>query len=178
MDSSELRLRSQEPTEGEPDADPVEVAKHILLAQLSSSAKSRFELERALARKRVPPAAAQEALDRFTELGYIDDEAFARSWVQSRRRSRGLARAAVRCELQAKHITPETIEAVLLDEVDDDAELASARGLVERKLRAMSKSGGSVDVEVATRRLVAMLARKGYAPSTAYAVVRECTANL
>ena len=88
---SRSRRRSADPEGRESDADPVEVAKQIVLQQLSVSAKSRHQLAQVLARRAVPTEAAEEALDRFTELGYIDDAVFARSWVESRQRSRGLA---------------------------------------------------------------------------------------
>ena len=151
------------------DADPVEVAKKILVSQLSSSAKSRRQLEQVLTRKLVPTDAAAAALDRFTELGYIDDEAFARSWVQSRQRTRGLSASAVRRELQQKGIAPETIATVVADEIDDESERETARTLVDKKLRSMR----SLAPDVATRRLVSMLARKGYSPSVSYSIVRD-----
>ena len=55
---------------------------------------------------------------------------------------------------------------------DGDAEREAAGGLVDKKLRAM-RSGRPVDRDAATRRLVSMLARKGYNSSVAYSVVRE-----
>ena len=61
-----------DPEGREPDADPVEVAKKIVLQQLSVSAKSRHQLAQVLTRRAVPSEAAEEALDRYTELGYID----------------------------------------------------------------------------------------------------------
>ncbi len=154
---------------GEGDADPVEVAKQIVLHQISVSAKSRHQLAQALARRAVPDAAAEQALDRFTELGYIDDAAFARAWVDSRQRTRGLAAPALRRELRDKGIGTEIIDAVLLECVDGDAERAVAGELVDKKLRSMR----GVDRDTATRRLVSMLARKGYQSSVAYSVVRE-----
>jgi regulatory protein len=153
----------------EADADPVEVAKQIVLQQISVSAKSRHQLAQVLARRAVPDDAAEQALDRFTELGYIDDAAFARSWVDSRQRTRGLAAAALRRELRDKGIEAETIDAVLLECVDGDAERVAAGDLVDKKLRSMR----GVDRDTATRRLVSMLARKGYPSSVAYGVVRE-----
>lgn len=158
-----------DPEGTEAEADPVEVAKQIVLQQLSVSAKSRHQLSQALAKRAVPPAAAAEALDRFTELGYIDDVAFARSWTESRIRSRGLAGPALRRELTSKGIDREVIDAVLMDCVDGDTERAAAADLVRRKLRSMR----GVDPDAATRRLVAMLGRKGYPGSLAFSVVRE-----
>jgi regulatory protein len=57
----------------------------------------------------------------------------------------------------------------VLDEVDPEAEEASARDLVRRKLRTAAR----LDRDTAIRRLTGMLARKGYPPSIAYRVVRE-----
>ena len=158
-----------DPEGRESDADPVEVAKQIVLRQLSVSAKSRHQLAQVLARRAVPGFAAEEALDRYTELGYIDDGLFARSWVESRQRSRGLAGSALRRELREKGIDAAIIDAVMLECVDADAERVSAAELVDKKLRSMR----GVDADTATRRLVSMLARKGYSPGLAYSVVRE-----
>ena len=158
-----------DPEGRESDADPVEVAKQIVLRQLGVSAKSRHQLAQVLARRAVPESAAETALDRFTELGYIDDAVFARSWVDSRQRSRGLAGSALRRELREKGIDPEIIDAVLLECVDADAERIAAAELVDKKLRSMR----GVDADTATRRLVSMLARKGYSPGLAYSVVCE-----
>jgi regulatory protein len=142
------------------------------MRQLGASAKSRHQLAQVLARRAVPESAAKAALDRFTELGYIDDAAFARSWVESRQRSRGLAGSALRRELREKGIDPEIIDAVLLECVDGDAERIAAAELVDKKLRSMN----GVDADTATRRLVGMLSRKGYSPGLAYSVVREVLA--
>lgn len=160
--------RDADPGEGQ-DADPVEVAKHIVLNQLTASAKSRHQLEQVLAKRSVPPAAAQAALDRFVELGYIDDAAFARSWVESRQRSRGLSASALRRELREKGIDAEIAEQVIGESVTDEGERQAATLLVEKKLRSMR----GVDQETATRRLVGMLGRKGYGGGMAYSVVRE-----
>ena len=157
-----------EPPEG-PDADPVEVAKHIVLRQLTASAKSRHQLAQVLQKRGVPPEAAAEALDRFVELGYIDDAAFARAWVESRQRSRGLSAAALRRELREKGIDTDLANAVLDEVVTDEGEHAAATALVEKKLRSMR----GVDDATATRRLVGMLSRKGYRSGVAFAVVRE-----
>ena len=156
------------PTPWTEDADPESVARKILLDQLSIKARSRRELEDRLARRNVPEEVAARLLDRFEEVGLVDDEAFARAWVEGRQRSRGLARTALAVELRRKGIADETARAVLA-EVDPGDEDDAAAQLVRKKLRSMR----GLDPQVATRRLVGMLARKGYAPGTAYAVVRR-----
>lgn len=150
------------------DADPESVARKILLDQLSIKARSRHELEERLARRNVPEEVATRLLDRFEEVGLVDDEAFARAWVESRQRTRSLARTALAVELRRKGIDDETAKSVLAD-VDPDDEEAAARLLVQKKLRTLR----DLDPQVATRRLVGMLARKGYSPGLAFAVVRQ-----
>ncbi|KRB72994.1 RecX family transcriptional regulator [Nocardioides sp. Root190] len=162
--------RFAEPPPGVPgeDADPESVARKILLDQLSIKARSRHELEERLAKRNVPQDVAGRLLDRFEEVGLVDDEAFARAWIESRQRTRGLARTALAMELRRKGIADETAKTVLA-EVDPGDEDAAARQLVQKKLRTMR----GLDQQVATRRLVGMLARKGYSPGMAYSVVRQ-----
>src|SRR3954452_6570060 len=151
-----------------PDADPESVARKILLDQLTGQARSRKELSDKLAKKNVPDDVARRLLDRFEEVGLVDDEAFARSWVASRQPGKGLARRALAQELRRKGIDDE-IAREALDEIDPADEEQAARGLVRKKLRSMS----GLDDTTATRRLVGMLARKGYGSGVAFAVVRD-----
>ena len=150
-----------------PEADHESVARAILLDQLTGRARSRSELADKLAAKCVPEEVAARLLDRFEEVGLVDDAAFAREWTQSRQASRGLARRALGAELRRKGVDAETISEAL-EEVSPDSETEAARGLVRRKLRSL----GTVDDTVKLRRLVGMLARKGYSPGLAYDVVR------
>ena len=83
----------------------------------------------------VPDDAAEAVLDRFTEVGLIDDAAFARAWVSSRQAGRGLARRALSAELRAKGVDAE-VAATAVEAVDDDDEREAARRLVERKVPA------------------------------------------
>jgi regulatory protein len=156
-------------TDQDQHADPVEVAKQIILKQLSHSPKTRHQLAQVLAKRNVSPDAASAALDRIAELGYIDDAAFARAWVESRHRSRGLAHSALRRELIQRGVDRDLIDEVLVEAVSVESEHAAARALVDKKLRSMS----GVTDDAATRRLVGMLNRKGYSPGVALAVVRE-----
>src|SRR5215207_4029694 len=86
----------------EPDADPEAIAHGIALRNLSVSARSRSELESVLARRRVPVDAGSRVLDRLQQAGLIDDQRFARDWVESRQARRQLSRSALQHELQAK----------------------------------------------------------------------------
>jgi regulatory protein len=151
-----------------PGADPEAVARKILLDALTGQARSRKELRDRLARRNVPDELAEGLLDRFGEVGLVDDEAFARSWVESRQRSRGLARRALAQELRRKGVEDATVRTTL-DGLDPELEVQAACDLVARRARSMR----ALDRAVASRRLVAMLARKGYPPGLAHRIVRE-----
>jgi regulatory protein len=151
-----------------PAADHEAVARKILLDQLTGQARSRSELTGKLAKKGVPDDIAERLLDRFEEVGLVDDAAFAASWVESRRAGRGLARRALAQELRRKGIADEVAREAL-DEIDPGEELEAARALVRRKLRTAAR----LDRNTAVRRLSGMLARKGYPAGLAMRVVRE-----
>ena len=157
-----------DPVADGPEADHEAVARKILLDQLTGQARSRKELSDKLASRNVPDEIAIALLDRFEEVGLIDDEAFARSWIASRQPGKGLARRALAQELRRKGIDDEVARDAL-DEVDPADEESAARALVRKKLRTLSR----VDDTTATRRLVGMLARKGYPSGLAFAVVRD-----
>jgi regulatory protein len=153
-----------------PEADAESVARKILLDQLTGQARSRQELADRLAKKNVPDEVAVRLLDRFEEVGLVDDDAFARSWIASRGATggRGLAKRALAQELRRKGVADEVAREAL-DDVDPADEEAAARALVRKKLRSLNR----VDDTTATRRLVGMLARKGYGSGLAFAVVRD-----
>jgi regulatory protein len=155
-----------------PPADPEAVARKILLDALTGQARSRKELADKLAKKDVPDELATELLDRFTEVGLIDDAAYARQWVESRHRSRGLAPRALAQELRRKGVGDEETKAAL-EQIDEGDQREAARALVDKKLRSMS----GLDHQVATRRLAGLLARKGYGAGLAFSVVREALAE-
>ena len=149
-------------------ADPETVAKNLCLRALTGAPKTRQQLADLLADRDVPDDAAETVLDRLGEVGLIDDEAFAQAWVTSRQAGRGLARRALKAELRAKGVDDD-VAATAVEAVDDDDERETARRLVDRKLPGMRR----LDRATATRRLMGMLARKGYSGGLAAGVVRE-----
>ncbi len=167
-DQARATAPPSDPVAKGPDADPETVARKILLDALTGQARSRKELSDKLAKKLVPVEIAERLLDRFEEVGLIDDEAFARLWVSHRQPGKGLARRALAQELRRKGVDDEVAREVL-DEVDPADEEEAARRLVRKKLRTLTR----VDDTVATRRLVGLLARKGYGSSMAFAIVRD-----
>lgn len=151
-----------------PPADPEAAAREICLRLLTLAPKTRAQLAEALARKGIPEEVAERVLGRFTEVGLIDDESFAQSWVRSRHTGKGLAPRALSAELRRRGVADETIKEAVGELHPEELE-ETARDLVTRKLTATR----SLDPDRRTRRLVGMLARKGYSPGLAYRVVKD-----
>jgi regulatory protein len=116
----------------------------------------------------VPADAAETVLGRFAEVGLIDDAMFATAWVESRHYGRGLGRRALAAELGQRGVAREDIEAAV-DQLSAETERATALALVERKIASTAGQPSQARV----RKLVGMLARKGYPAGLAYSVVRE-----
>lgn len=160
--------RPLDPATTDADADPYAVARAVVLRLLTGAPKSRSELAKALRRKDCPDDVAEAVLDRFAEVGLVDDEAYARSFVRSKQAGRGLARRALSHELRHKGVDEEIAQAVL-EEVEPEDERARAHELVTKKLRSMH----GLDRNVQTRRLAGMLARKGYGSEVSRLVINE-----
>jgi len=171
---SSKRAGRSEQARGGPSApiDPREVARDICLRQLAIRPRTRAELATALRKQGVDDDIAAEILDRYDEVGIIDDAAFARAWVTSRHHGKGLARRALAGELRRKGVGADEVGEAL-DGLDPSTEEATARALVVRRLRA--ESGAAPDAVF--RRLVGMLARKGYPAGLAIRVVKEALAE-
>ena len=155
-----------------PVRDPYDEARSIVLRQLTASPKSRHQLEQKLTEREIPEEVAAAVLDRFEEVRLVDDADFAQSWVRSRSRSRSLARGALKRELAGKGIAPELAEEAL-SQVTDAEEAETARELVRRRLNPGVDLSDRAVRDKQTRRLVGMLARKGYSPSLGYRIVGE-----
>ena len=143
-------------------------ARQICLRLLTLAPRTRAQLATALHNRGVPDDAALAVLDRFADVGLIDDAAFARAWVESRHYSRGLAGRALRAELKQRGVDDDQIQNAIED-LGPDAEVTTARRLVEQKLA----STRGLPSEARIRRLAGTLGRKGYPPGLAFRVVRD-----
>ena len=154
------------------EPDPRDVARQIVLRQLAMAPRSRAELQKKLTQRGCAPEVAGSVLDRLTQVGLVDDEAYAHMLVRTQQAGRGLARRALARELRTKGIDSDLADEAL-SSISDEDERDRARALVDKKLKAMHGLG----LEVQTRRLAGMLARKGYSPNLTYAVIREAIAD-
>lgn len=165
------RRAAQEPPASAdgPDADPAEVARTVVLRRLSAAPRTRHELAVDLVDRGVPQAAIDQVLDRFAEVGLIDDAGFARMWVDSRLRTRGAAPRVLRQELRARGVDEEIVDSVLVS-IDTDRQREVAARLVESRRRSVAR----LEPVVQVRRLTSLLVRRGYSSGMAYEVVRSC----
>jgi regulatory protein len=146
---------------------PAAEAQGICLRLLTGRSRSRAELADALRRRGIPEEVGESVLDRLSEVGLVDDAAFAESAVHSAHR-RGLGSRVLRTELRRKGVSSEIADHAVAGVAPEDEE-QRARALVRRKLRTSTVR----DASTLTRKLAAMLARKGYSEGLAWRVVRD-----
>lgn len=145
-----------------------EQAHNVCLRLLTARARSRAELAGQLTKRGYPDDVSDRVLDRLTDVGLLDDTDFAAQWVHQRRTYAGKGKRALAAELRTKGVDDDVI-ADALEGIDAGAERSRAEELVQAKLRR-EKLGDDDDLKV-TRRLVGMLARRGYNQSMAVDVV-------
>lgn len=153
------------------EVDPHEEAaraRQVVLRQLAMAPRSRAQLVDKLAAKDIDPDIADEVLDRFEEVGLVDDAAFAEVLVRSQQESRGLSKRGLRHELRKKGVDPDIVEDALAP-LDAESERARAEDLVATRMRRLH----GLPREVQMRRLAGFLARKGYPGDLAFSVIRQ-----
>src|SRR5699024_1437942 len=141
---------------------------------LASRRRSAGEMRERLRQREVPSAVAHEAMARLDRAGLLDDEAFARDWVQQRRELRALGDEALRRELEAKQVEARWIDAALdsgeTDEEQRCRELVRSRLGPRDRERLRGERDGAHRRRL-SRRLDALLTRKGYPGSLAVHVI-------
>lgn len=144
-----------------------EQARALCLRLLTARSRTRAELAGQLAKRGYPDDVSNRVLDRLAGVGLVDDTDFAEQWVQSRRAKAGKSKRALAAELHTKGVDNEVIDTVLAG-IDAGAERERAEQLIRAKLRREVLSEDDARV---TRRLVGMLARRGYSQTVACEVV-------
>lgn len=145
-----------------------QAARAIVLRALTGSPRTRGQLEHMLQQRGVSEQVSRGLLDRFTEVGLVDDAAFAHAWVKARITTKGLARPVLAQELDAKGVDPEVAHQAL-QQCEHVDQLRQARQLAQRRQRSCAHKPR----EVQTRRLVGHLQRKGYSMSVSLQAVRD-----
>ena len=153
------------PSTSEPSRE--EQARALCLRLLTARARTRAELAGQLAKRGYPDDVSTRVLDRLSDVGLVDDAGFAEQWVHSRRANAGKGKRALAAELHTKGVDTDVITSVL-GGINPAAERGRAEQLVRTRLRREKLSDDDARV---SRRLVAMLARRGFDQTMAYDVV-------
>lgn len=148
------------------DRDLAEVAYEGALGFLGYRPRSHAEVEAYLRRRKASPAVAKTVITRLTSAGLVDDDAFARYWVENRESFRPRGRRSLRFELRRKGV-PDTVVDSATGEIDEaDSAYRAAHDRAQRL--------SSLDYAVFRRRLAGFLQRRGFY----YEVVKETVDRL
>ena len=155
------------------EIEAADAAKQVLLRRLSHAPRTRKELAKDLKDKDISDEVANVALDRFEEVGLINDQALASNYVSSQHERKGLGKNALRQQLRAKGISDDVaLEAI--SQISDDQEFQAAFALACKKIRSLQKD----DAKTQLRKIVGVLARKGYSSNLAFRVAKEVITDL
>jgi regulatory protein len=146
--------------------DALEVAHERALNYLSYRPRSAAEVRRNLREKEYPDTVIDQVMERLERAGLVDDEAFARFWVENREMSKPRSERGLRFELRQKGVSDDAINAALTDVNEEES--AYRAGL--ERARRIPRS----DKQFFGKRLGDFLARRGFT----YAVVRETVDRL
>lgn len=154
------------------ETDPYTRAKTIVYNQLAYSAKTRGQLRKKLQAEGFDAELIEPLLDKFEAAKLIDDAEYAQTFVAQKSRTKKLSRAALRRELAERGVRGEEAENALAQRTDEQ-EREDAAELVRKKLRPGMDFSDRAEKDRVTRRLLGMLARRGYSSSVSMSVIRE-----
>lgn len=154
------------------ETDPYTRAKTIVYNQLAYSAKTRGQLRKKLQAEGFESELIESLLDKFEAAKLIDDAEYAQTFVAQKSRTKKLSRAALRRELAERGVRGEEAENALAQRTDEQ-EREDAAELVRKKLRPGMDLSDRAEKDKVTRRLLGMLARRGYSSSVSMSVIRE-----
>jgi regulatory protein len=139
---------------------------------LEARPRSSAEVRRRLLLRGYRADLVEGCLDRLLDLGILDDEAFARTWVESRDRARPRGERALRAELRTKGIHRQVVDEVLEARTEErpEADAAAARRVLERHSSALERVA---DPRARRQRAYALLARSGFDSETAVEVIAD-----
>ena len=151
---------------------------------LAVRSRSVEETRRRLNQLGYPSSLCDQVVDKLVTLRYLDDDEFARAWVESRDRAKPRGAVALRRELQLKGVPDDTIAAVLEererqsreqaahDEAPLDADRTAALKLVARRQNALLREA---DPRRRRQKAYALLARNGFPPDVCHEVAATVT---
>jgi regulatory protein len=141
---------------------------------LEARPRSTTEVRRRLLMRGYRANLVEGCLERLLDLGILDDEAFARAWVESRDRARPRGERALRAELRGKGIDRQVVDDVMDARTEEQpaADGEAARRVLERHASALSRVA---DPRARRQRAYALLARSGFDSETAIEAIAAAT---
>ena len=137
-------------------AEELAKATNTALAFLAWRPRSEGEIIRRLKQGNYPEATIAQVMTRLREWRYVDDEDFARRWVENRTTHRPRGARLLTQELRSKGVDPEVASQVI-DEAEID-EYAGALDIASKRFSQMA----DLESDVRNRRMVGFLSRRGY----------------
>ncbi len=147
--------------------DREEKAYERALRFLGYRPRSIAEVRRYLQRRQVEEPMLQRIIDRLQAMGYLDDRAFARFWVENRQQFSPRGERALRHELRLKGVDPDLIEEVLKASEADEEEMAY------RLIQVRARRWRDLDRSSFWRKASGYLARRGFSYDVINAVLRR-----
>jgi regulatory protein len=151
------------------ELDEAAKATDAAIRLLTVRPRSTREIQLRLRQKQYDDATIEQVIERLREWKYIDDEAFARFWVENRESNRPRGRRLLEQELRFKGVDRGAVTQAIEDAGID--ELAGALEIAREKLRSYE----GLEPAVRDRRLGAFLARRGYGYDIVKRVLKELT---
>jgi regulatory protein len=135
---------------------------------LSYRPRSSQEVRRNLLGRGIDPALVEATLSRLMQAGLVDDQAFARAWIENRNTFHPRGRSALRIELRRKGLDDETIRAVLdgLEEEDEE-------NLALQAARTQARRYAGLEWQAFRLKLGGFLARRGFTYATLAPVISK-----
>ncbi len=146
--------------------DEHEITYQKALHFLSYRPRSSAEVLRNLIKRGISEPLAQETVSRLQSSGLVNDDAFARAWVENRNTFRPRSRSALQMELRRKGLSDEAIQSVLAEQVDEEVLAFEAARKYARRLAGL-------DWPEFRQKLSGFLARRGFSYTTIAPVVSE-----
>ena len=140
-------------------ADRIRAAREVALVYLGYRARTAHEVQQKLVQSGFEAAVAEDTVVRLHELGYLDDEAYARNYVEARFRNRGYGPGRLRRDLRRRGVAAGLIDTVLDEMMVQEDLLAAARGHAEKRWPRLA---AEADPYKRRKKLSDYLVRRGF----------------
>jgi regulatory protein len=148
------------------DDDAHEMTYQKALHFLSYRPRSSSEVRQNLLKRATPPPLVEETVNRLQHAGLVNDQEFARAWVENRNAFRPRSKSALRMELRRKGLSDEIVQTVLDEQVDEET-------LANEAARKYAPRLADMEWPDFRQKLSGFLARRGFSYTTISPVVSE-----